>query len=398
MADSNKKKSSFKKFLEITKIRCQLLRLWFLKNLSVIIKTILLVIFILVMVNVIDGRDFLPLFGMKTEDVENIDWNTFDGIKNLLATLFSAGFSAYVFLRKTKSLAIEDIKSKELKIALIKARLYFNENGKLCKRLEETAQIDLDGDGKVSDTPISEVQDENLVTGIPRAIGELATVLTTKIDVDDETTIVEEAQLDDPLPQEEQTNIEEKLYSEEVGAPATDEMAEGDLTLDEKIDELKVEGLIKDTEETVAETVTTTKKKHRSFIKEFIRAFRLAKNPELKDGFNNRLEKTKKKEEVTEEVKDEKPIVDNIEIVETPVVEEVTEVKEPIAEPVIEEVTSTPVVEEQTNSEETTKEIQVEIKTVTIKESTNKNTSSTSNKPKTQYDDILEQMKKNRNR
>lgn len=396
MANKTKKKSSFKKFFEVFKIRMQLLRLWFLKNLSVIIKTALVVILILVMVNVIDGKDFLPLFGMKQSDVESIDWNTFDGIKNVIASLLSAGFSVYVFLRKTKSLAIEDIKSKELKIALIKARLYFNENGKLCKRLEESAQIDLDGDDKIGDTPITQVEDENLVTGIPRAIGELTTILTTKIDVDaDEDTVVEEAQLDEALPVEEESSIEEKLYSEEVGAPDSEEetKADGDLTLEEKLDELQVEGLIK---ENKIEEKKKEKKKRKSFFGEILRALKLSRyRTELDDGYDDALKKKKKPVEKKEEEKVEE-VKDTVEVVETPIVVEDTQIVEEVTTPeIIEEQPSTPIIEETSTTEETS-QVQVEIKTVTITETRNTKETSTKSENQRKIEAMLEEMKKKR--
>ena len=398
MANNTKKKSSFKKFFEVFKIRMQLLRLWFLKNLSVIIKTALVVILILVMVNVIDGKDFLPLFGMKQSDVESIDWNTFDGIKNVIASLLSAGFSVYVFLRKTKSLAIEDIKSKELKIALIKARLYFNENGKLCKRLEESAQIDLDGDDKIGDTPITQVEDENLVTGIPRAIGELTTILTTKIDVDaDEDTVVEEAQLDEALPVEEESSIEEKLYSEEVGAPDTEEetKAEGDLTLEEKLDELQVEGLIK---ENKIEEKKKEKKRRKSFFGEILRALKLSRyRTELDDGYDDALKKKKKPVEKKEEEKVEE-VKDTVEVVETPIVVEDTQIVEETTTPeIVEEQPVAPIVEEETaTTAEETSQVQVEIKTVTITETKNKKETSTKSESQRKIEAMLEEMKKKR--
>lgn len=397
MANNTKKKSSFKKFFEVFKIRMQLLRLWFLKNLSVIIKTALVVILILVMVNVIDGKDFLPLFGMKQSDVESIDWNTFDGIKNVIASLLSAGFSIYVFLRKTKSLAIEDIKSKELKIALIKARLYFNENGKLCKRLEESSQIDLDGDDKIGDTPITQVEDENLVTGIPRAIGELTTILTTKIDVDaDEDTVVEEAQLDEALPVEEESSIEEKLYSEEVGAPDSDEetKADGDLTLEEKLDELQAEGLIK---ENKIEEKKKEKKRRKSFFGEILRALKLSRyRTELDDGYDDALKKKKKPVEKKEDEEKVEEVKDTVEVVETPIVVEDTQIVEETTTPeIVEEQTSTPIVEEESTTEETS-QVQVEIKTVTITETKNTKETSTKSENQRKIEAMLEEMKKKR--
>ena len=371
MANSNKKKSSFKKFWEAFKIRMQLLKLWFLKNLSVIIKTTLVVILVLILVNVIDGRDFLPLFGVKSDELETVDWSTVSGIKNILASLGSIGFSIYVFLKKTKSLAIEDIKSKELKIALIRARLYFNENGKLCKRIEEASKMDLDGDGKIADIEINNVENENLLTGIPRAIGELTTILTTKIDVDsDEEPVVQDAQLNEEI-QVVEENIEEKLYSEQVGAPDTEDF--DDSKLDEKVAELQAECVIKkeEPEEVECEKCKTKKKKRKKrhsfiyrFFYEFFRAFRAStEKPEFNDNFE-----TKKKVKDKKEKKTDDAIQDNVEVVndvveseetviveestttvsnqETSVIEPASEVVETTTEPVEEKIENKPVIEE----------------------------------------------------
>jgi len=56
---------------------------------------------------------------------------------SLFAATISILISVSMFTVKARSIAQNDIKSDKLKIALIKAKLYFNADGKLVKRVEK---------------------------------------------------------------------------------------------------------------------------------------------------------------------------------------------------------------------------------------------------------------------
>jgi len=306
MADQVKKnKKSMKAIYESFTIRMKLLWIWLLKNASILLKTALIIILILVFINAIQVPELLTLLGVDKEEIQSVDWNNIQSVENIIASLGSAFFSILIILKKTKSLAIEDIKSRELKIALIKAKLYFNENGKLCKRLEESTQLDIDGDGKVGDKEISTITEENLITGLPRAIGELATIVTAKIETEEEpATVVEESELNEDIAIPD-TTVTEKLYTEELGAPTEDENnVTEETTTEENVEESKT-----------SKKKSKTKKKFFlfSFIAEIFRALKLSfKNPALNDGMEGtKAAKTEnKKKQTTKQIKQ-----DNIEIV-----------------------------------------------------------------------------------
>lgn len=289
--------------LEVFIIRLKLLWIWLLKNSSVLIKTALLIIFALICINIIDGESFLSMFGVSKSELESVNWQSVKSVENAIASLISAGISVLVVMKKTKSLAIDDIKSRELKIALIKARLYFNENGKLCKRLEEATQMDLNGDDKIGEKNISETESENLLTGIPRAVNELTTILTAKIDIEDENEkVIESAELNDDIAVPDQT-INEKLYTEDLGAPETTEEPEVEVNV-----------------------VITKKSKKQNFFGEIIRALKLStSNPEITDNMNGDTEDDDENDD--SDIEEEKVTnEENIEIVDTDEEQEPTEV------------------------------------------------------------------------
>ena len=48
--------------------------------------------------------------------------------------------------------ALSDIKNDNLKLALVNANMYFNEQGRLVKKIEKAANTDINGDGKIDTT------------------------------------------------------------------------------------------------------------------------------------------------------------------------------------------------------------------------------------------------------
>lgn len=294
--------------LTIFSIRMKLLKIWFLKNISLFIRIAIIIIIVLFLTNVLGSESFLVQVLGITELQDAFDSGSIHGWESAIAAVVSAALSVYYFLRKSKNLAIEDIKSRELKIALIKARLYFNENGELCKRVEEAANYDIDGDGKIGDNEVGEIKSESVITGIPKAIGELTTILTTKIETEDK--VVEDAELNEET--KEDSNIvttSEKLYTEELGAPEVEEDTDS-ISLEDKIKQLSEEdpSIINETPEETTEEPKTKKKKTKknkkpSVVGEVIRA--------LKAAFTPLSAKTEKKEKVKKEKKSK--------ITETPV-------------------------------------------------------------------------------
>lgn len=196
-------KKKLKQFSEATKIRLQLLKIWFIKNISVFVKIAIVIIFVLIICGVVD--ESIPILGDITNEVNSIasaeNWKI--AIKSL-AAIGSILFSIYMFVKKTKRIAIEDIKSKKFKIALINANLYFDEQGRLRKR-PKTNKVDLEEENKVGFTNLENMPKENLLEGVVRASSELGLILTTDIKTNDEEKVLQEAQLNETDEKETET-------------------------------------------------------------------------------------------------------------------------------------------------------------------------------------------------
>lgn len=89
-----------------------------------------------------------------------------------------------LFTLKLRRVAQSDIKNDRIKIALIKANLYFNSDGRLVKKTEKMVGKDLDGDGIISDKE-PEVT-KGLFSGIATAIKEFHTIATADLSGNEE--------------------------------------------------------------------------------------------------------------------------------------------------------------------------------------------------------------------
>ena len=185
-SDSSMAKRSAHNTVELIKLRLMLLRIWFMKNLMTFVKVLIAVVFVLM------------LFGQINEDTPVLGILIYpllkpliDSINEIIATRDASGFMGFassalsilitvsIFTIKLKSISQNDIKNKDLKIAMVKAGLYFNENGKLVKKVEKATGADINGDGVIDENDI--VKSEGFFKGITRAISEFVTVITTDI-------------------------------------------------------------------------------------------------------------------------------------------------------------------------------------------------------------------------
>ena len=281
-----KEKTSFndklKKITESILVRLQLLKLWFIKNITVFIKLIIIIGVILVLCGIADNT--IPIIGEISDEVKKIvTANSWQIIVKCLGTAASILISVYTFTKKTKRLVIEDIKSKKLKIALIKANLYFDEAGRLRKR-PKVEKVDFEDTYDVGLSNLSNSPKENLVEGVVRASSELGLILTTDIKTgNDEDKILQDAQLTE-------NNQEASSENTETVNPQNEE-----------------------------ETVKTRKKKNvftkifnpiklpvKKYMANVAESFKSMKDPKLEKI------KTKKKKEVKEETEEKE---DNVEIV-----------------------------------------------------------------------------------
>lgn len=222
---------------EQIKLKFQLLWLWFLKNMKTFIVSFVLICIILTATGVITRDTFILgiIFGNLSEDIKNIISE--NGGKADIISALGSGASILVtsslFAVKLKSLALSDIKSKKIKILLIRAGMYFDEEGKLTKKVEKLTNLDLDNDGKVNDTPVEEAvaKEENIVSGLKRAGSEFVTIIKADLSESETAeTITTDIGLDDTA------NTVEEIKSELTGANTA--------LFDEEKDENKKVGLL----------------------------------------------------------------------------------------------------------------------------------------------------------
>lgn len=174
------------------KLRLQLFRIWFMKNILVWLQVFLIVCVICMLTGNITsstpvlGRFIYPIFEpLITEIILIVEDKQIDGLMDFFAIAISILTSIGLFTLKLRGIAQSDIKSDNLKIALIKANLYFNADGKLVKKTEKMTQTDLDGDGKIDDKEEVPVT-KGLFSGIATAVKEFKVIATVDLSGDDE--------------------------------------------------------------------------------------------------------------------------------------------------------------------------------------------------------------------
>jgi len=170
------------------KLRMSLLKIWFVKNLTVFIELVILISVVLILTGQIDNET--PVLGIIFGDLsaainEIINQRYSDDIVvNLLTIVISLLVTVGTLSSNLKRIALSDIRNPELKKMLIRAGLYFNKDGKLVKKVEVATRMDLDGDNKVGDVEITEIPREGLVPGLKRSMEELGTILSVKIETE----------------------------------------------------------------------------------------------------------------------------------------------------------------------------------------------------------------------
>lgn len=183
-----KKSSKFVLFFKHLGIKMQLLGIWLLKNISVFLQIAIGICIILTLCGIIVPSTPIlgSIFGDLSEEVTDLRATySWDVVLNLIATLLSLSLSFYVVVKKLKTVALSDIKSRKLKLALIDAGLYFDDNNVLCKKLETATNMDLNSDGSIADTKISDTKTENFFSACIRSGKELWLILSFKFNDDE---------------------------------------------------------------------------------------------------------------------------------------------------------------------------------------------------------------------
>lgn len=180
-----KAKNNLTKFQQV-KLRMQLLGLVFIKNLSVFIWAILIVCMILAFTGVIDQNTPILkyIFGDLAITVDQImasagaSENISEAIGNALSLITVTTLCTSKIQRITKN----DIKSKRIKLLLVRAGMWFDSDGKLTRRIETVTKIDLNQDGKIGEKQKTEEEkQESIVAGLVRAGEEFVSVM--KVDL-----------------------------------------------------------------------------------------------------------------------------------------------------------------------------------------------------------------------
>ena len=173
-------------------LKFSLFRIWFMKNILVFLQILIMVGLVSVLTGAVKestpvlGIILYPLFAPLVDEITTIiEEKQINDVMSFLSVAISLIVSFTVFTIKMKSIALSDIKSKKLKLAMVKANLYFNTNGKLVKKVEKATGKDLDGDGFIDETG-EPIQNETIFSGIKRAASELITIVSVKVDDDND--------------------------------------------------------------------------------------------------------------------------------------------------------------------------------------------------------------------
>jgi hypothetical protein len=276
----------------------QLLWIWLLKN---IVTFLQLILWILILIVVFDDRitDTTPFFGTVFAPILAIKSTASDAQESsagvwfdVITTLLSTGISAYCVIFKTKTIVLNDIKSKNLKIALIKAGMYFDENGKLCKRVENATKLDINGDGKAGDTDINDIPTEGVIHGTIQATKELVTIMTADLDPDKDgkdsaDNAIEKADLEGTV---DALNGDDETKTDETATTETDP--------EKKTNKMKA-------------AIQKMKDGVKAWWKNVMDAIRQSKNPKL----GKTSSEISKKDDAAKEIKAEEPKQPKVEIV-----------------------------------------------------------------------------------
>ena len=185
---SNKQNILSKK--ERAQLKAALLWIWFIKNIKVFIWAIFIILVALTCMGVIKPDTPLlgTIFGSISEAFQGLIKDLAGGytVWTVIESIISLGFIVGLAATNFDRIALRDIKSKKIKVLLIKAGLYFDKNGKLTKRAEAIANIDIDGDGKADEQKIVTDKDETLFEQVKHSGEELKTIINIDLSEIDE--------------------------------------------------------------------------------------------------------------------------------------------------------------------------------------------------------------------
>ena len=134
------------------------------------------------------GTIIYPIFAPLADEINKIiAEQEIDGLMTFCSVVVSLMFTITTFAFKVRRIAMTDIKDNKLKYAMVQANLYFNEDGKLVKKLEKATGEDLNGDGVIDDAEMaaSTAEKKGLIKGIVSAFQEFNTIMKADFSEDD---------------------------------------------------------------------------------------------------------------------------------------------------------------------------------------------------------------------
>ena len=178
-----------KKFWVNFKLKMSLLKIWLLKNLLLFVEIAFLVLLILIFTGVINQNTAffgtVEPFKSLVKAIGEATAGKYETAIAVLGSIASVLISILMFTVRAKSIAQADIKDDKLKYALIQAKLYFNSDGRLVKKIEKATGRDLDKDGKVDDGTIAKVRRKNIISRAIGAVKEFILIVTTDFTEED---------------------------------------------------------------------------------------------------------------------------------------------------------------------------------------------------------------------
>lgn len=153
--------AKLKRFWKTLQLRTSLLRIWFMKNIMLFIRIACVVCLVCIFTGVITadtpilGTIIYPIFAPLADEINAvIAEKEIDGLMTFFSVAISVLFTVSMFAIKARSIAQSDIKNPKLKYAMVQANLYFNENGKLVKKIEKATGEDINMDGKIDENDV----------------------------------------------------------------------------------------------------------------------------------------------------------------------------------------------------------------------------------------------------
>lgn len=220
----------WKRFKDNLYLKGSLLRIWSIKNIKTFIIVAVLVYAIVILTGNATGG---IIFGGLSSKIDKLTSSTTvgDALMNTLAVILSLSSAVLFFWKRTRHITLGDIKSKKLKLAMIKAGLYFDDNGRIRKKANKTLKVSVDENGKVVEPDPVDDSSDGVISSTVSTVEELGTILTSNIKDEEDYTEVIDPALEAANKEEDISEIETNSGVEMI--PIEDTNGGGSITIEE---------------------------------------------------------------------------------------------------------------------------------------------------------------------